>query len=177
MNDFAALAEADAVARAKALDITQSWLVQAPAGSGKTALLIQRYLALLAHVERPERIVATTFTRKAAAEMRERVLAALRDADDPHASPPREPHGIIERRLAQAALAQDRRFGWGIAEQPQRLRIVTIDALAAAIDGALDRPRPPSGGALRLDGAEASARFLLEAVARRRASRHDGAPA
>ena len=50
-------------------------------------------------------------------------------------------------------------------------------ALATAIDGALARPRPQSGGGLRLDGAEASARFLLEAVARRRASRHDGAPA
>jgi predicted glycosyltransferase len=47
--------------------------------------------------------------------------------------------------------------------------------LAGAIDAALARPRPASGGGLRLDGASETAAFLIEAVARRRASRHDGA--
>jgi ATP-dependent exoDNAse (exonuclease V) beta subunit len=132
MNDRAALQLQDAAARTSALDITRSWLVQAPAGSGKTELLIARFLALLAHVERPERIVATTFTRKAAAEMRERVIGALREVQSP-ARTPRSEHEASLRRLAAAALAQDRRMGWRLLEQPARLRIVTIDALAAAI--------------------------------------------
>ena len=130
-----ALARQDAHARMQALDVTRSWLVQAPAGSGKTELLIARFLALLAIVERPESIVAMTFTRKAAAEMRERVVEALRNAqaDRDEANLPAAAHIALTRRLARAALARDRALGWRLTEQPSRLRIITIDAMATAL--------------------------------------------
>jgi ATP-dependent exoDNAse (exonuclease V) beta subunit len=123
---------ADARARDLALDVRRSWLVQAPAGSGKTELLIQRILALLAQVDHPEQIVAMTFTRKAAAEMRDRVLDALRRANDA-ANEPVTAHARRTRELARAALERDEARGWQLVQNPVRLRIMTIDALAASI--------------------------------------------
>lgn len=51
---------------------------------------------------------------------------------------------------------------------------LTPPALARAIDRCLATPRPEPGGGLRLDGVGRTVAFLLEAVARRRAPRHDG---
>ncbi|MDX2217729.1 MAG: UvrD-helicase domain-containing protein [Burkholderiales bacterium] len=120
----------DHAARAAALDVAQSFIVQAPAGSGKTELLIQRCLALLAIVDEPEEIAAITFTRKAAAEMAQRVLEALAIARGPE---PEEPHRRATWRLARAAVARDAARGWHIAENPSRLRMQTIDSLSASL--------------------------------------------
>ncbi len=66
----------DQQSRQRALDPNQSFIVQAPAGSGKTELLTQHSRLLANAVREPEEIVAITFTRKAAVEMRERILCS-----------------------------------------------------------------------------------------------------
>lgn len=63
------------------LDITRSVLISSPAGSGKTEKLARRYIALLRSGSDVERILAITFTEKAAAEMKERILNILRAED------------------------------------------------------------------------------------------------
>lgn len=122
----------DAHLREQALDTTQSFLVQAPAGSGKTELLTQRFLALLATVDAPESIVAITFTRKAAGEMRTRISGALAKAAGPR---PAEPHAQRTWELASAALARNGALNWGLLDNPGRLRIMTIDSLCASLTG------------------------------------------
>ncbi len=149
----------DANERYRALDPTQSFIVQAPAGSGKTALLIQRYLRLLACVDAPEEIVAITFTRKAAAEMRARVLAALEIENKP--ADAETAYEKLNRELSAAVLLRDRQAGWHIAENPERLRIQTIDSLCAALTRQM--PMLSKFGA-QPETAEDAADFYLEAA-------------
>ncbi len=121
----------DAQARREALNIEKSYIVQAPAGSGKTELLIQRYLKLLAHVQRPEQILAMTFTRKAAGEMKNRVLQALASARN--AKSPQEAHEKTTWEIARQALNNSDNQGWRLLENPLRLKIQTIDSFCASL--------------------------------------------
>ena len=149
--------------RESALDPARSILVQAPAGSGKTDLLARRFLRLLAEVDSPGQIVAITFTKAAAAEMRNRILAELEKAttEDTDAS-----NGLglrmsknngatatstvtasnddetgdefSMRVLARNALARSRALGWNLIELPAQLRISTIDSFCREL--ALQQP-------------------------------------
>ncbi|MDX1901916.1 MAG: UvrD-helicase domain-containing protein [Gammaproteobacteria bacterium] len=116
----------DANQRARALDPRGSFIVQAPAGSGKTELLTQRFLLLLGIVKQPEEILAMTFTRKAAAEMRARIINALKQARD--FPKPELSHAQTTWDLARRVLAQDDKYHWQLLANPNRLRIQTIDA-------------------------------------------------
>ncbi len=133
----------DANARAKAIDVTASWIIQAPAGSGKTELLVQRILAALATCEHgPEEILAITFTKKAAAEMRSRVFSALAMTQQPDHS--LAPHQKKTKALAHAACRQNERKQWRLFENPNRLQIKTMDALCHQIckQSGLQPPMP-----------------------------------
>lgn len=146
------LLEADVSARVDALDTSRSFIVQAPAGSGKTELLIQRYLKLLGRVDEPEEILAITFTRKAAAEMLVRVLDSLRTARGE--DEPAEAHRKLTYGLARAALRRSGVRGWNLIGNPQRMRIQTLDSL----NGVIARARPLSSV-----GANSGARIVRDA--------------
>ena len=156
------LLEDDLQARADALDVTRSFIVQAPAGSGKTELLIQRYLKLLSVVDDPEEVLAITFTRKAAAEMQFRVLAALQVAH--RGEEPTEEHQILTKTLATAALARDREHGWQLLANPRRMRIQTLDSLNALI-ARLHPISSPEGGRGARIVADAERNSLYRAAA------------
>jgi len=115
--------------RQRALSPDHSFIVQAPAGSGKTELLIQRYLRLLTRVEHPEEIVAITFTRKAAAEMRGRIIGALEQVRGGSQSADATTDQTLQ--TAREVLEQDQKHAWQLESNPGRLRIQTIDSLCA----------------------------------------------
>lgn len=121
----------DARIRRRALDPRSSFIVQAPAGSGKTELLTRRVLTLLCTVDEPEEILAITFTRKAASEMRQRVIDMLELADS--GVEPDDAYAQEGLALARAVLQRDRQMNWRIIQNPQRLNLRTIDSLATQL--------------------------------------------
>jgi len=122
--------EEDRIARQRGLEVA-SFIVEAPAGAGKTELLTQRYLRLLAVVEHPEEVLALTFTNKAATEMRDRILGSLERAAS--GDMPEQAHKQLTFGLAQKVLAHDAAQGWSLLGHPGRLRITTLDALCASL--------------------------------------------
>jgi ATP-dependent helicase/nuclease subunit A len=70
----------DATARRHAVDPLQNVVLEASAGTGKTRVLVERYVNLLRAGVEPDHILAITFTRKAAAEMRQRIIDRLKEA-------------------------------------------------------------------------------------------------
>lgn len=121
----------DKKARIEALDPKRSYIVQAPAGSGKTEILIQRYLRLLGTVEKPEQILAMTFTRKAAGEMKTRIIESLRRAVQSKA--PKEAHQRLNWELACEALKQNKKCNWNLLGNPARIKVQTIDSFCMGL--------------------------------------------
>ena len=101
--------------RAAALERERDVVVTAGAGSGKTRTLVARYASLLADGLQPRRVVAITFTKKAAREMRARVREAISD-------------------LAQKADVEPERQHWiALGAQMDSARIGTIHSLCTEI--------------------------------------------
>lgn len=118
------------------VDPYHSFVVSASAGTGKTYQLSQRYLRLVAAGAEPAEILTVTFTRKAAAEMKERIFAdAMQVLSDPQAARAldAEMRDHLQRARRQHPDVRQPRNAHAAAEailtQSQSLKIQTIDSL------------------------------------------------
>lgn len=131
----------DSKARELAVDVRRSFVVSAPAGSGKTGLLTLRVLKLLACVQQPEEILAITFTRKAAREMHERITSVLQQsrklAPNSEAFAELDPYSKTLVSAGHAALARSQALSWDLLDNSQRLNISTIDGFCKSLCNAL----------------------------------------
>jgi ATP-dependent helicase/nuclease subunit A len=121
---------ADQAIRDQALGPVAGFHLEAPAGSGKTSVLLARFLTLLARVDAPEEMLALTFTRKAAGELKARVMNLLweRRQPGPEASP-------LDLQLQELAAAVFRRHGdeAQLKLTPERLPILTFHGFCAQL--------------------------------------------
>ena len=154
----------DAAQRELALDTRRSAIVEAPAGSGKTALLVQRFLKLLAQddLAQPEEVLAITFTKKATAELLQRVLGQLQAAQANVALPAdAAPFEAQTRAFALATLQRSANLGWNLIASPQRLNIRSIDSVCGLIANSL--PLLSGSGGDRKPVPQADALYRLAA--------------
>ena len=150
--------------RCEAVDPTRSFCVSAPAGSGKTELLTQRLLALLARVDRPEQVLAITFTRKAASEMAQRVIEKLDQARQ--GSPVSADHERRTRELASAVVDHADRKKWRLDDTTLNIR--TIDSFCHELTRQMPIMSGTGGSVEPVDNAqplyeEAVRQFLAQA--------------
>ena len=137
----------DAADRADAVDPRLNIVLEASAGTGKTRVLVDRYVNLVRAGVEPRHILAITFTRKAAAEMRERILATLKRAAEQGGIDPRR-WRMLREHLSDIAISTIDAFclsllrefpleagldpGFGMADETEALRL-TDDALDHAL--------------------------------------------
>lgn len=137
----------DEAARRYAVDPAVHVALEASAGTGKTKVLVDRYVTLLRAGVDPHRVLAITFTRKAAAEMRARIVAELTRLADSGEMPP-EVWKVLRPRLGEIAISTIDAFclallgefpleadvdpGFAVADETETPRLVD-DALDHAI--------------------------------------------
>ena len=105
-------------------------MILASAGSGKTYELTGRFIQLLAQGARPERIVALTFTRKAAGEFFDEILKKLADAAASEANAKRLAHETGRPELGRADFLRILRE---VTDAMPRLRLGTLDSFFSRI--------------------------------------------
>ncbi len=140
-------------------------LISASAGTGKTFQLSNRYIGLLHSGVMPDQILATTFTRKAAGEILDRVIVRLAEA----ALDSRKRQELA-KWLQVAALPSTRCHEMlrQMLRQLHRLRVSTLDAFFAQLAGSfsLELGLPPGGGLLKSCTKNTSATKRLNGLCR-----------
>ncbi len=156
---------------------TGSWLLSATAGSGKTSVLVERFVRF-AREDRvdPRRILAITFTEKAAGELRRRIRERFLELGDRPGARAAEAaqistiHAFCARVLRGHALAAGLDPRFRILDEPEAQRLA-IDAFELALAGWLDEAAAAGPERLELAAAykpDGLRRAILEVHARLR---------